>query len=145
MIRLARQSRRRDTSELTIAQLSALATVVRAGPLSIGRLAEVEALPSPAATRLVDKLEEAGLVERRMNPADRRGVLVSATAAGAELYAQREKSGNAWLNERLAGLREVDRRALERAVAVFELLATEQLDEVTTPTKHRRKLGETPT
>ena len=82
MVRLARQLRRMDPSELTIAQVSALATVVRSGPLGIGQLAEIEGLPSPAVTRLADKLEQAGLVTRSTNPADRRGVQLEATAKG---------------------------------------------------------------
>ncbi|MGD0220183.1 MAG: hypothetical protein ABSC73_06960, partial [Acidimicrobiales bacterium] len=52
MIHLSRQLRHRDPSALTIAKLSALATVVQSGPLSVGQLAEIEGLPSPAATRL---------------------------------------------------------------------------------------------
>jgi len=44
MVRLSRQLRRMDPSELTIAQFSALATVVRSGPLGIGHLAEIEGL-----------------------------------------------------------------------------------------------------
>ena len=44
MVRLSRQLRRMDPSELTIAQFSALATVVRNGPLGIGHLAEIEGL-----------------------------------------------------------------------------------------------------
>ena len=68
MVRLSRQLRRMDPTELTIAQFSALATVVRSGPLGVGQLAEIEGLPSPAATRLADKLEEAGLVARRHEP-----------------------------------------------------------------------------
>jgi DNA-binding MarR family transcriptional regulator len=39
------------------------------------------------ATRLVDRMERAGLVERLPNPADRRSVLVRATAAGREAFA----------------------------------------------------------
>jgi DNA-binding MarR family transcriptional regulator len=122
--RLGRQLRRHDPYELTIAQLSTLATVVRCGPLGIGKLAEIEHLPSPAVTRLADRLEEAGLVARRANPADRRGVHVVPTAAGCELVARREQAGNAWLAERLAALDDEDRRALERAVTVLEALAT---------------------
>jgi DNA-binding MarR family transcriptional regulator len=37
-------------------------------------------------TRLVDRLERAGLAERRPNPADRRSVLVRATAAGHRVF-----------------------------------------------------------
>jgi len=38
-------------------------------------------------TRLVDRLERAGLAERRPNPADRRSVLVRATPAGQRVFA----------------------------------------------------------
>ena len=126
MIRLSRQLRRQDPSELSIAQLSALATVVRSGPLGVGQLAEIEGLPSPGATRLADKLEEAGLVIRQANPADRRGVHLVASAAGAGLLARREQVGDAWLADRLGALSEPDRRALERAVALLEALAAER-------------------
>ena len=37
-------------------------------------------------TRLLDRLEKAGLVERLPNPADRRGVLVRATPAGRKRF-----------------------------------------------------------
>jgi DNA-binding MarR family transcriptional regulator len=37
-------------------------------------------------TRLLDRLEKAGLVERLPNPADRRGVLVRATREGRERF-----------------------------------------------------------
>ena len=126
MIRLSRQLRRYDPSELTIAQLSLLASVVQAGPIGIGQLAEIEGLPSPAVTRLADKLEEAGLVTRRANPADRRGVhLVVPTPAGEQLFAHRWESGNAWLAGHLSALSEDDRVALERAVGVLESLAAQ--------------------
>ncbi|MHB2028435.1 MAG: MarR family winged helix-turn-helix transcriptional regulator [Acidimicrobiales bacterium] len=130
MIRLSRQLRRTDPSDLTIAQLSALASVVRAGPLGVGRLAEIEGLPSPAVTRLADKLEAAGLLVRLANPADRRGVQVMATAEGTELLSRRERIGNAWLAERLGRLNKVDRLALERTATVLESLVAERLEEV---------------
>ena len=123
MIRLSRQLRRYDPSELTIAQLSLLASVVQAGPIGIGQLAEIEGLPSPAVTRLADKLEEdAGLVTRRANPADRRGVHLVATVQGEQVFARRREAGNAWLAGHLSALSEDDRLALERAVGVLESL-----------------------
>jgi len=126
MIHLSRQLRHREPSEHTIAQLSALSSVVEAGPLSVGRLAGLEGLPSPAATRLADKLEQAGLIVRQANPGDRRGVHLVATARGNELIARRAQAGTTWLAERLAALEESDRRALERAVSVLEVLAAER-------------------
>ena len=126
MVRLARQLRRMDPNELTITQFSALATVIRSGPLGVGHLAEIEGLPSPAATRLADKLEEAGLVARQPNPSDRRGVQIVATAKGAELLERRARIGNAWLAEQLSALSKSDRLAVECAVAVLETFATER-------------------
>ena len=124
MVRLSRQLRRMDPFELTITQFSALASVVRSGPLGIGELAEIEGLPSPAATRLADRLEAAGLVVRRMNPADRRGVQIVATTEGTELFERRTQAGNAWLAAQVSALSTTDRLALERAVTVLESLAT---------------------
>ena len=46
------------------------------GPHSVGQLAEVLGVSRPAATQLVDKLVEHGMVERRHDPQDRRVVLV---------------------------------------------------------------------
>jgi DNA-binding MarR family transcriptional regulator len=43
---------------------------------------------TPDITRLVDRLEEVGLVQRRRTPEDRRLVLVRITAAGLELLAR---------------------------------------------------------
>jgi DNA-binding MarR family transcriptional regulator len=129
MIRLSRQLRRYDPSELTIAQLSLLASVVRGGPIGVGQLAEIEGLPSPAVTRLADKLEEAGLVTRQANPADRRGVHLVPTPAGEQLFAHRWESGNAWLAGHLSALSEDDRVALERAVTVLESFTAQNLED----------------
>ena len=126
MIHLSRQLRRHDPSDLSIAQVSGLASVVHSGPLGVGRLAELESLPSSAATRLVDKLEAAGLVMRQANPGDRRGVQVVATVVGAALLARYAQAGNEWLAERLAALSEPDQRVLERAVAVLRSLASDR-------------------
>ena len=125
MIHLSRRLHRTDPSELSITQVSGLATVIRAGPLGVGRLAELENLPSSAATRLADKLEASGLVVRQANPEDRRGVQVVATEAGRALLARRVQVGNTWLAERLAVLGESDQRVLERAVEVLTALVTD--------------------
>jgi DNA-binding MarR family transcriptional regulator len=45
-------------------------------PLSTGEIAKLTGLTPSAATRLVDRLEAAGLVVRRASPADRRRALV---------------------------------------------------------------------
>ena len=51
--------------------------------LPIGAVADGLLNRASDTTRLIDRLERAGLAERFPNPADRRGVLVRATRAGA--------------------------------------------------------------
>src|ERR687894_824127 len=50
------------------------------GPRSVGRLAEELEVSPPAATQLVDKLAEHGMVDRHHDPADRRGGLLNYVA-----------------------------------------------------------------
>src|SRR4029079_5636818 len=57
--------------------------VERHGPLTPSELAARERIQRPTATRVLARLEEAGLVERTSDPADGRSSLVSATPAGA--------------------------------------------------------------
>ncbi|QXC59664.1 MarR family transcriptional regulator [Aquihabitans sp. G128] len=54
--------------------------------LPVGAVADGLLNRASDATRLIDRLEKAGLAERLPNPSDRRGVLVRATAAGIERF-----------------------------------------------------------
>jgi len=60
----------------------------REGPLRLGDLNRSVLLSQPALSRMVDRLAERGLIERKADPADRRGVLLSLTEAGRDV--QRE-------------------------------------------------------
>jgi DNA-binding MarR family transcriptional regulator len=65
--------------------MRALTIIERHQALTLGSLAsELGAIPS-SATRLCDRLEAAGLVERDVNPSSRREVVVRLTRAGAAL------------------------------------------------------------
>jgi DNA-binding MarR family transcriptional regulator len=61
-----------------------LLILARAGErgMSMGAISREQVLTSGGVTRLVDRMEAAGLVERVANPGDRRGRLVRITAAG---------------------------------------------------------------
>jgi DNA-binding MarR family transcriptional regulator len=54
----------------------ALNVLELAGPVTAGELSERTGLTTGAATRLIDRLERAGRVRRRADPADRRRVIV---------------------------------------------------------------------
>ena len=57
------------------------------GTATPSELARHTGLTSGAATAMLDRLEKAGLIERRPNPADRRGILIAPAKAGAEKMA----------------------------------------------------------
>jgi DNA-binding MarR family transcriptional regulator len=68
-------------------EFDVLAALRRAGPpyeLSPGRLVKRNQVTSGTMTNRVDRLEARGLVQRRADPADRRGVLVALTSAGQQ-------------------------------------------------------------
>ena len=74
-------------SGLTPTKLRAL-DIVAEGNVRVGELADRVGIDDTTATRLVDRLEATGLVERRQLPTDRRVAVVGLTAEGAALVAQ---------------------------------------------------------
>lgn len=68
-------------------EFDVLSALRRHGPpyqLSPGSLLRATMVTSGTMTNRIDRLEEAGLVSRNPDPADKRGVLVSLTGAGLE-------------------------------------------------------------
>jgi DNA-binding MarR family transcriptional regulator len=124
---LTRISRRvdRQTSAgaLTTTQSSVLASIAIKGPIGLGELADYEGVNPTMLSRVIGKLEEAGLIERRGDESDRRAARVEITPAGTrvrqELLAQR----SALLAERLAALPDDTVRAVLAAVPALEELA----------------------
>ncbi len=123
--RLQRQLRRQSADVLTLTQLSALSTVERQGPLTLGELAACERVAPPTVTRVVAKLEAHGHVRRVLDTADRRVTRVQATAAGRRYLTSVRRRRDAWLATRLAGLGAGERSRLAAAVDVIEALGTE--------------------
>ena len=96
---------------LNSTDLYALNLLALTGPMTSGDLAEHTGLTTGATTRLIDRLERAGHVRRRADPADRRKVIVEPVEAPA-------------------GEGDVDRAvdsARRRVGEVFESFAPEQL------------------
>src|SRR5437868_8239019 len=100
--RLARQLRQESEPGLTPSQLSALTSVERHGPLTLGALAEHERVAPPSITKVVTKLEALGVVERRSDDTDRRGVRLAVTPAGDQLPAQLRRRKHMWLANPIA-------------------------------------------
>ena len=124
IMRLARRLRQQPSElDLTLTQLSALATLDRHGPLTPGALAECEKVQPPSMTRVLATLEQRGLIDRRVHPGDGRQQLVEVTPeAHTALVADRRRR-EAWLACRMAELTEDERAALRAAAPVLEKLS----------------------
>ncbi len=126
--RLARRLRQAADMGLSPSLLSALAIVHLHGPLTLGALAEIEGVSPPTVTKVVNRLQEDDLVERIVDPTDKRVCRVSTTAAGDTLLEASRERKTAWLSERLAALDAEQLATLAAAAVVLEQLsATEQL------------------
>lgn len=92
-IHLLRRLREADAqSGLSPARLSALSVLTFAGPCTLGELAAAEQVTAPTMSRLVQSLEEDGLVARTSGAGDRRTVILRATKRGqATLHRARER------------------------------------------------------
>lgn len=94
---------RRLTGGIPPVQLQALA-VLAGGDMRMRELAHRLGLAASTVTRLVDRLEAAGLAERRSERPDRRSVLVGLSAAGRDALATVRQRLRALLRDVIAGL-----------------------------------------
>src|SRR4051794_22926726 len=123
--RLARILRQQDTGDLTASMVSALASVNRAGRMTLGALAAREHVAAPSVTRVVDKLERAGLLERTASEREGRVSFGQVRADGRELIEESRSRRRAWLAARLERLSESDLEALVRAAPILERIVAE--------------------
>ena len=126
---LTRISRRIDRQVsgggLTSTQLSVLASVAIRGPIVLGELADREGINPTMLSRVVGKLEDAGLVQRDSDQEDRRVVRVAVTPAGVKLRKRLLADRSRLLAERLSGFDDETISTLVAAIPSLELLADE--------------------
>lgn len=124
--RLARRLRQESEPSVSPTQLALLATIERAGALTLGELADVERVRPPTVTAAIGRLEDEGLVRRQRDDDDGRVTRVSVTPAGRQMLERTRSRKTAYLERRLASLSAADRAALERAADVLERILQEE-------------------
>jgi DNA-binding MarR family transcriptional regulator len=122
LMRLTRRLRREAGSGLSPSLVSALVTVERMGPLTLGELAAAESVRPPGVTRTIATLEKANLVQRRPDEHDRRVWRVSITQVGRETLAAGRSRKAAYLASRIDALSASERATLGAALPVLERL-----------------------
>jgi DNA-binding MarR family transcriptional regulator len=107
---------------MTPTKLRALDAISEGG-VRVGELAERIGIDETTATRLVDRLEAAGVAERRSSAADRRVIVVGLTPAGVVLVREVAQRRQRFLCEVLTALEPDERaelvRLTEKAAAVL--------------------------
>lgn len=122
-VRLLRRVRIEDRkSGLSPARLSALSVLAFAGPLTVGRLAQLEGVRSPTMTGILNGLVTEGLVERRSTAGDQRTVEVAITEEGRQLFDAARRRRVEAVAELLEPITEVQRLMLVDAVVTLKKL-----------------------
>jgi len=125
VMRLSRRLRQHAPDDITPSQLSALAVVVREGPLTLSQLADAEQVQPPTITRVVDALGQQGLVTRAASDHDRRVAFVAATPKGRALVEAIRRRRDAYLAQRLRTFSPEELALLEQAAPLLERLVEE--------------------
>src|SRR6185312_9518495 len=102
------------------ARISALSVIVFGGPVSLNDLARAEQVRPPTMSRIVHALEAAGLVRRRVNPGDRRGIVIEATDQGVKVLHEGRRRRVRMLARQLEGLAISEIKQVESAVNLLE-------------------------
>lgn len=115
---------------LTPSKLRALDVLADAGSIRTSDLARRIGVDETTATRLVDRLEQLELVERRRSDADRRVTLVSLAPTGRETVAEIAEQRRRFFADVLTPLEPVERLQLVRLTAKAAALLETQSEEL---------------
>jgi DNA-binding MarR family transcriptional regulator len=117
------------TTGLTASQRAILATVVRHGPVTAARIAELEHVSPQSIGQSLTELKARGLVRSDPDPADGRKKLISAEASASELISSLEAGRSSFLTRAIDQvITPGERQDLEKAIELMERLATADLD-----------------
>ena len=107
---------RHSANALTLAQFRVVVFLDRCTNASLSRIADFLGLGLPTTSKVIDGLVNSRFVERRVDPADRRRVLLELSPAGKrEAETTRRTAQNA-LAKMLAPLSEAERTGLQEAM-----------------------------
>jgi DNA-binding MarR family transcriptional regulator len=122
---LRAEMRQHRQTGLSVPQFRSLAFLKGRPGAALNSLAEHIGLTPASTSKLVDGLVERNLVERRDALEDRRRIMLSLTPQGLSVWEDAFEHTRAFLAERLAGLSETEREALQGSMRVLRPLFEE--------------------
>ena len=108
-----------DETGVSAPKLSALSVLTFGGPSSLTALAKAEQVTAATMSKLVSDLEAEGLVAKRADREDKRGLRIEVTAKGRALMEEGRKRRLALLNKRLGKFSREERAQLVDAAALM--------------------------
>jgi DNA-binding MarR family transcriptional regulator len=123
--RLSRQLRHMELpAGMTPERLSTLSVIDKNGPISVTALADREMVRPATMSRMVSALVDEGLVRRREDKADGRGVLVVVTPKGRRIYRRAHQQRLEQLAGALNGLSAEQLASMKSLASVLERLTS---------------------
>lgn len=110
---------RTASDDVSASQFSVLAFLDRSGESTPGALAEFEHVTPPVMTRILGRLEDAGLVVRSTHPGDGRQVLVTLTEPGVQVVLHGRAERDSWLRARIGSADPEERETLRAATELL--------------------------
>lgn len=120
LLALSLQASAELPGRLSLTQLRALAETEKAGPCTLGALADTLLISTSSASRLVDRLVAAGVLDRRTSDLNRREVSLRVTAAGQRLLRRHEAARRHVFADLLRELKPTEARALLRGLEAVQ-------------------------
>jgi DNA-binding MarR family transcriptional regulator len=121
---IKRRARDNRTTDLTSPEVAVLSRLDRNGPDTVAGLARWEQITPQAMGATVGRLEARGLVQRSVDPADKRRQLLAPTAAGLEqIYGARDKVSRQIAAELAAHFTDAEIAVIRDAAPLIQRLA----------------------
>jgi DNA-binding MarR family transcriptional regulator len=114
-------------------QLRALLVIDEHGATNLRTLCEALGSAPPSVSRLCDRMEAAGLIERALSEASRREVQLRLSTHGRNVLARLRENRARELAAVLSTMAPADVRALARGLRAFEHAATRRADGASDP------------
>ena len=104
---------------LSMPQFSILMQLHYKGPCGMSEISERFDVSAAAASQLVDKLVQAGYIERTEDPSDRRAKLLKLSAKGAKLVDDGIQERYRWMDELTSRLSAADQTKISEALSML--------------------------
>jgi DNA-binding MarR family transcriptional regulator len=112
-------SRFAKSTGLSMPQFSILMQLHHKGACGMSSLSERFDVTAAAASQLVDKLVQAGYIERTEDPSDRRAKLLELSPQGRQLIEESIQVRYQWMNELTSKLSAQERMKVDEALSIL--------------------------